>query len=106
MNLMLLFILVLLVLARCCGYNVGYQRGRAAGLTGRLKKSDEQRTKVNKQKKIFHDVEVQGPVRYMRHYETPRFQPLADGAWGSSVQATWIYETTGTTERRTSYPGD
>ena len=102
----LLMLIIMLGLACASGYYLGYRRGQAAGLTGRLKKSDEQRTKARKQKKIFHDVEVQGPVRYMRHYETPRFQPLADGAWGSSVRATWIYETTGTTERRTSYPVD
>ena len=43
----------------------------------------------------MHDTEVQGPVRYMRHYEQPRFTPAAADAWGLSVRATWIYEVTG-----------
>ena len=103
---MMLLVLVLLLGACACGYRWGYQRGLAAGLTGRLKKSDEQRTKALKTKKIMHDAEVQGPVRYMRHYETPRFVPTANDSWGSAVKATWVYETTGATERKAPYHVD
>ncbi len=104
--LMMMFVMILLLGACACGYRWGYQRGHAAGLTGRLKKSDEQRTRAMKTKKIMHDSEVQGPVRYMRHYETPRFVPTANDSWGSAVRATWVYETTGTTERKGPHPVD
>ena len=86
----LIVLMMLLVMSCACGYHLGYKNGLTAGQTGRLKKSDEQRGRALKRVKIMHDTEVQGPVRYMRHYEQPRFTPAAADAWGSSVRATWI----------------
>ena len=33
--------------------------------------------------KTYHDVEVQGPVRYTRHYSDPRFVAQGDSQWGA-----------------------
>ena len=104
---MVLIVLMMLLVMSCAfGYHLGYKKGLTAGQTGRLKKSDEQRGRALKRVKIMHDTEVQGPVRYMRHYEQPRFTPAAADAWGSSVRATWIYEVTGSTERKGPIPID
>ena len=90
-------LLVLLVGSRSAGYAAGYQHGYAAGLVGGDKKGDDRKTQRTV---ICHDVAVQGPVRYMRHYESPRFVPQVEDAWGANVGATWVYETTSTTVRR------
>ncbi len=34
-------------------------------------------------KKIYHDAEVQGPARYMRHDAMPRFAAQGDLQWGA-----------------------
>ena len=89
---------VSLILATCgllAGFFFGYQKGHADGAAKSKTKNSEQRPSPKQTKRTVHvDVAVQGPTRYTRHTEHPKFVPLPDHAWGSSVVTTWIYETT------------
>ena len=99
MYLMMATIMLLLLCVAYLGYLAGHYFGFRARLEGGDKKNDDKK-KPQRMQKVFHDVAAQGPVRYTRKCDNPRFVPMSDGSWGSNVEATWIYESTGTTKRR------